>query len=581
MHRLMVVMGFARRLAVTGVATPWRAPLRRRRLNRAAFSPFGGRRRSGALQLSHGAVAALSATFLLFAGCGSDDDPPAPVPTATPARLASATAAPPSATPAVPTATAVASPTAVDPAPTATPTVNPLSYAIVFTPAVVYLHSPAEPAAPGDPASLSIELAAYDGAGLPLVPTAERPITISVYGAPDGVISPGALELTGGAVATFEYSGAYVANPITITASMPAGDGGQALGVAQILPTQAVACTYGSTSYRVPLLCADGESDEECAANNVASGLRVQASVGYDAPRPEDFQAFTIDTGSLGVIVPVAALGPDAIGPGAVGVKSYDSSGNTFAGRYYLAPVTLEAEDGAVVRTSPVKVLAITSAYCAPDSKCTKQPHPPEPTLHYLGIGFDRNATGSGDLFNSPADNAALHVVDGTNGTDVSPGYVLSGSALTLGIVSTAGYDLAPLTPNGTVPGDWNAAPGCFGFPALPAPNQFCGSLLLDVGIPEMFLQLPPAQRPPGSADASNQVPRGTEMQILAGTAANPAMSYAYTLSESPPPNSPQPSYIDWSDLPGTFVNTGRHPLYAFDYLYDARCGHVGFAPLP
>jgi hypothetical protein len=145
------------------------------------------------------------------------------------------------------------------------------------------------------------------------------------------------------------------------------------------------------------------------------------------------------------------------------GVKFYDSSGNTFAGNYYLASVSFELADGSVVSTPPIKVLGITSAYCAKGyPECEK--NPPTPTLHYVGV--DRNSTTTDDTFDSPADNAFLQVAAGGSGT-VSPGYILTGTTITLGITSTEGFGLDPLAPSTTVSGDWNSAAGCFTFPRL------------------------------------------------------------------------------------------------------------------
>jgi hypothetical protein len=36
---------------------------------------------------------------------------------------------------------------------------------------------------------------------------------------------------------------------------------------------------------------------------------------------------------------------------------------------------------------------------------------------------------------------------------------------------------------------------------------------------------------------------------------------------------------VTWIDKTQVFVNTGRRVLFSCDYLYDARCGQVGFEP--
>jgi hypothetical protein len=291
-------------------------------------------------------------------------------------------------------------------------------------------------------------------------------------------------------------------------------------------------------------------------------------------------QDFTIDTGSLGAIVPLQDLGPDAIGPGGPGVKFYDSSGNTFAGSYYLAPISLKNSAGDIVQTNPILVLAVDAGFCAPGyPNCT----PPGTDIHYLGVGFDRNNTTAGDAFDSPADNAFLQIADAENGTDISPGYILSGDNAQIGIGDTSNFKLAALTPNTSIPGDWNAAPGCYQFPTLSARNQFCGSLLMDVGIDGMFLDLAEAKRPAGALDSSDPstLPTGLQVSIIAGTPANPALSYSFEYTPAATATGVGPTNITWINSPKIFVNTGRDVLFGDNYLFDARCGNVGFESLP
>ena len=97
----------------------------------------------------------------------------------------------------------------------------------------------------------------------------------------------------------------------------------------------------------------------------------------------------------------------------------------------------------------------------------------------------------AGSLFLSPGQNAFINLTDSSNGTDISQGYGLSATSqgITLGLtdVDTAGYNTLALMPSMTTIGEWNTMPGCFSFPEL-SPIQYCGTLLLDVGIQEMFL---------------------------------------------------------------------------------------------
>jgi hypothetical protein len=420
----------------------------------------------------------------------------------------------------------------------------------------------------------------YDAFGEPIKITKDNPVTFNVYGAPSGVITPTSANVTSGNIITLAYNGQFFPNPITVEAyTTNDGVGGHAIGVTQILARNKIACAYGTQGFTIPIDCG-GEADPACSNDNIANGLRVIGAIGYNSPTAPELKDFTIDTGSLGAIVPVTDLGPNAIGPGGPGVKFYDSSGNTFAGSYYLAPVSLQASDGSIVQTNPILVLAVDSGFCAPGyPNCT----PPGTDIHYLGVGFDRNNTTAGDAFDSPADNAFLQVTDANNGTDISPGYILSGDDATIGITGTSGFNLVGLTPNQSVPGDWKTAPGCYQFPTLPRPNQFCGSLLLDVGIDSMFLDLVTARRPAGAVDTtdSTTLPTGLNVSILAGAPKNPGLSYSFTYAPSSPATSVAPTKVTWINSSKIFVNTGRDVLFGNDYMFDGRCGNVGFQPLP
>jgi hypothetical protein len=462
---------------------------------------------------------------------------------------------------------------------------------------VVRLDNPTSPGGSTAAVDVTVEIAAYDADGRRIVPSADNPLEVALHGAPDGVLTPTSATLTADSTFTFRYDGSYFPNPISLvawTASTTGTAGAQgrarttgADGAAMALDTTAllhlnpVDCTYGSASYALPISCADPENETACVEQAVSGdGLQVQAAVGFDTPGADDFELFTIDTGSTGVIVPESALGPNKIGPGAAGTTFYDSSGNTYAGNYWVVPVSFVLGDGSVVFTQPIKVLAISIAYCAPGyPKCDE--NPPQPTLRYLGVGFDRGATNAQDQLGRPADNPFLHMTSAEHGTDVSPGYVLGGSTIDVGIESTSGYETVALTPSTTVPDDWATMPGCYGFPELAEPNQFCGHLLLDVGITEMFLDLERADRPEGSATESCRqpnsvcVPDNVAMEILAGAPGAPAASYRFTLESEP--SGPAPLYAQWIDSANVSVNTGRRPLLAYDYLYDARCGNVGF----
>ncbi len=399
---------------------------------------------------------------------------------------------------------------------------------IVFSPSVITLNNPSAgigrigTAVASTP--VTVNMTVYNSAGDVVQPSETNPLYVNVYGAPAGVITPAQVVLTSGTSATFTYNGGTFPNNMELAAWMnDSASGGASLGTTLFVHANRPACNYGSSSFDVKV------------TSTVPHAIKMMAVVGSDSPQASQAKNFTMDTGSLGVVVTKSSLvmGSSVHGPGAPGQKFYDSSGFVFTGHYYLAPVAVELQDGTFVQTNPIIVLAIEAVHCHENySKC-KQPGPPD--LHYLGVGFDRNSTGTGDLFDSPSENAFLELTDAQNGNDINGGYVLSSSSLTLGITAanTSGFNPVTLSLNGTVPGDWNAVPGCYQFTSLTGNPQFCGNLLLDIGIGEMFIDLPSDERPAGSYDSSNKVPDGLDMKIQAGSTNSPAMSYTYTACKS------------------------------------------------
>ncbi len=449
---------------------------------------------------------------------------------------------------------------------------NPNASQIVFSPAVITLNNAPNDhrvVAASNSTPVTVNMTVYNSDGDVVQPSETNPLHINVYGAPSGVLTPTQVVLTSGTSVTFTYNGAPFPNNIELAAWMnDSGSGGASLGTTLFIHATRPACNYGSASFNVKV------------TSTVPHALKMPAVVGSDNPQVSQAKSFTMDTGSLGVVVTKSAMimGSNVHGPGAPGQKFYDSSGFVFTGNYYLAPVAVELEDGTFVQSNPVLVLAIDAVHCHSGySKC-KQPGPPD--LHYLGVGFDRNSTGTGDLFDSPSENAFLELTDAQNGTDINGGYILSSDSVTLGITSTntSGFNTVTLDPNTSVPGDWNPVPGCYQFTSLPDSPQFCGNLLLDVGIGEMFIDLPSDQWPSGSYDTNDKVPDGMGMKIQAGPTNAPAMSYPFTAVQPPDqPTGPAPTYVEWINSSNIFVNTGRRPLLAFDYYYSGQCGQAGF----
>lgn len=465
-----------------------------------------------------------------------------------------------------------------------------LANTIVFSPSSISLKNPATLKQSTAQTQFTLGITVYDQNGASVTPSASQPVQVRLYGAPQGVITPASAQVATGNGLQFTYNGGYLSNPVTVEAYMEltGSPASYSIGVAQILLQRQVQA-YGTRSYEFSYWC-DTQTDPGCADTIIQKPLKFLAAVGYQDATADQLEAFGLDTGSLGVITPLSSLGADAIGPAGKGVKFYNSSGNTYEGNYYLAPVTISATregNSTMLKTFPIKVLAIDKAYCAEGYPNCRE-NPPTPDLRYIGVGFDRNSTTPGDSFDSPADNAFLQIKGENDGTDINPGYILTGAGGRIGLTKSdvKGFKLAQLTASSTVPGDWNAAPGCFKFPDVTTrPRQFCGSLLMDVGISEMFLDLKPDKRPSSVVEPGingTLMPQGTVMSILAGTPRKPAMEYSFSYNATENPVGMAPTSATWiNPSPAeVFVNTGRNVLKGYRYLYDARHGDVGFKPL-
>lgn len=443
---------------------------------------------------------------------------------------------------------------------------------IQFSPSVITLNNPtgADNVVNG-PSQVTVTMTVYDSKGNVVQPSQSDPLNINVYGVPSGVITPTQVALTSGNSVTFTYNGTSFPNNMELAAWMnDPTNGGASLGTTLFIHGNRPPCSYGAASFTLD------------TTSNAPKEIKVPAVIGSDNPTQSQTKTFTIDTGSLGVAVTKANLviGSNVHGPGAPGLKFYDSSGFVFTGHYYLAPVAIELQGGTFVQSNPILVLAIEGVHCHPNYPKCNNPGPPD--LHYLGIGFDRNSTTTGDLFDSPSENLALELFDSQDGTDINGGYVLSTSGVTLGITASdaSGFTTVTLDPNTTVAGDWDPEPGCYSFTSLSGDPQFCGNLLLDVGIAEMFIDLPSDQRPVGSYGSNNEVPDGVGMQIVAGPTNDPAMIYPFSAVQPPEqPTGPAPTYVKWVNSKNIFVNTGRRALLAYDYYYSGQCGQVGFKP--
>jgi hypothetical protein len=292
-------------------------------------------------------------------------------------------------------------------------------------------------------------------------------------------------------------------------------------------------------------------------ARNFRSGWYLTVSIAGGRRR-----SVQIDTGSIGFVVGRNAIGRSASGPLAAGRQEYTSDGLILLGHYYRAAVTFEGAGSRAV-TVPIKLLGVEKLACDPKyPKCSIRGRSAQ-SVGVLGVGFARKE--------NIGSNAFLEIDKMIHGS-MHAGYIISANGVTLGLTAenTRGFRFIPLVRNGS---DWQGAPGCFGFPGRAAFERLCGTILVDTGIASMIVSRAAALRPP---DLKTEIPSGTAMTIAAPAFANAALSYRFSVGDR---GELTPSAIRWSAATGNsaFVNTGRNVIRAYDYLYDAKCGRVGF----
>ncbi len=404
--------------------------------------------------------------------------------------------------------------------------------------------------------SFSVGVAALTASGAAALLGQSRSIVVNLYGPAGAVPQPQASVNLSGATAPFVYSGTSFVNPMTVTAVT-----GTMSNTTRIFPQRTV-----------PLACAPlGNTPVFTVGEpSIPHGFSMTASVAGSTP-----VAVSLDTGSTSFAIAQTKLSgaqmSQLIGPGQYAQQTYEPSGLTIRGYYYLAPVTLSDQaSGTLGTTVPMEVFVTTQA-------CPKgQPCVVDTGTQYMGVGFGRptpsQRTEPG-LMNGPMENAFLQLTAVVQGT-MHPGFVLTGNSVTVGVnaAQATGFQMEQLTPFRGRAGDWNGPPACLSFSG--SGTYECGSMLLDIGIASMFI------RPTSAVNSP------TSVQVVSPQQNTPLLNYQfpYPVPASATPPAPSPNGanpIDW-EAPGStaYVNTGRNALAAANYLYDAGCGKVGFQAL-
>lgn len=310
--------------------------------------------------------------------------------------------------------------------------------------------------------------------------------------------------------------------------------------------------TYGSfhQSYTVPWV---GTPDFA----NLTRTLRVDASVNGGAVSP-----FTVDTGSVGVVVPAAEV-PNIPAGAPAGRLTYSSSGLELTGVWVTLPVRFPQAVDALGATVPaqatVPVLAVTTSKCLGNgvnsARCTGA------IPHMLGVGFGRGTS----VRSAPTHNPFLNLTEMVDGT-MRRGYIIGRDGLSLGLTAanvTGAWTMQQLASAGTpaegTHNDWMTPMG--GFQSGSGANH-SGKVLIDTGLLDMIIE---AEGLP----SSGEVPAGTAMTITVG-----GLHYSFAVGDGGPQTPTSVHHAPARD--GTFVNTGLRALGHYDLLFDADGGFLG-----
>jgi len=293
--------------------------------------------------------------------------------------------------------------------------------------------------------------------------------------------------------------------------------------------------------------------------SSLASGLHVTAALGGGAPH-----AFLVDTGSVGVLVPRKALGPDwqEFDPSQDIAFGYVSSGNTYMGQWVKVPVVLgvpAAWDG-------------VGDYPAAHIDVFAVDQPADFDGGVFGIGFGIGGLADG----GPARNPLLHLR--YQGARVSEGYIVSARGIDVGLTSenTDGFAFLALGRQAS-DRDWLQPLGSVGLSGDFSADGFRADLpiLVDTGIGEMILWVS-ADDAPSNVASETAFPAGITVSVSAPPAdsgSQAALQYSFVTGAASPPMAP--TYVEWRI--GNGINTGRNIVAGADYLYDAAAGLIGF----
>ena len=233
--------------------------------------------------------------------------------------------------------------------------------------------------------------------------------------------------------------------------------------------------------------------------SSLATGLRVNAALGGGAPH-----AFLFDTGSVGVLTPRSALGPDfqQFDPSQDTEFRYVSSGKTYHGQWVKVPVVLGVPadwDG-------------TGDYPVAQVEVFAVDRPAAFDGGVFGVGFGIGGEADG----GPPRNPLLHI--SYQGAPLKHGYIVTQQGVDVGLTASniEGFAFTALErDNGD--DDWLPPLGSVDLSGDFSPGGFTADqpILVDTGIKDMILWVSVDHAPPNLA-RKTMFPAGISVSISA-----------------------------------------------------------------
>jgi hypothetical protein len=314
-------------------------------------------------------------------------------------------------------------------------------------------------------------------------------------------------------------------------------------------------------------------------------------------------QNFIMDTGSTGMVVYGNQYTPP---PGATPVltnvvQAYASNGYAFTGDVYNTTVQIGSGSNSAIANVPVLYATSCvsgSSACSTDANFS---------WRFIGVGFGESAGGATNWQTLTTNlRNPLFNVTGIDGQPAAPtkGWIMGSTGITVGltVTNTAAFGSSSLdTLNAAGGYNYNT-----GYPrgrssvSVNGGSFDNGTVLVDSGIKYAYLQ-PAGSVPTIPGDPSNPycdlsssftcTAPGQVITIALGDPSAPAVTYSVTIGTGGVPSAAPnalatPAFIrQIQSNPVTYWNTSYHFYNAYNYLYDATDGLVGYvatgAPIP